>query len=190
MKINYITEPKEQYVTRQKAEGMKYTRTTIHCPLCKGPFSKREFESHVYLKHAFRVDECFAMLYGISTPARCSCGRDLHYSRTYHGFPKSCGQCETGLVAGHVEYKNVDEANKHVAQLEAMLAEARSSAKRMEKEAELEKIPLEQLPFPSRKDTRLLRRVSKLIRIHAVNGEKEELFKLANFLDKLVAENG
>lgn len=188
MKVNYITEPKEQYVTHIKSEGMKYTRTMIHCPLCKGPYSKREFENHVYQKHAYRVDECFAMLYGVPTPARCSCGRELHYSRTYHGFPRTCGQCETGVVAGKVEYKNVDEANKHVAQLEAMLAEARASAKRMEKEAELEKIPLEQLPFPSRKDTRFLRRFSKLIRMHTVNGDKEEVYKLLNLLDKMIVE--
>lgn len=188
-KINYITTPLEKFVTKQKGEGQKNFRTSIHCPLCLAPFSKREFEDHVYTKHVTRVDECMAKLFGVPFPARCECGRDLHYSRTFHGFPKSCGQCETGCVNGQTEYKNADDAAKHVAQLEAYLAHAKAEQKRLAKEAEFDRIPTAELPFPTRKDPRLLRRISKLMRTFAVNGDKEEMLKLANFIDKMVAEH-
>lgn len=183
MQLKYITEPKEQYVTRSKAPGMKYTRTTIHCPLCKGAFSKREFEDHVYRVHGPRADEAFAMLFGLPWPAKCSCGRALKYSRAHKGFPVMCGNCTTGQVTGETTYSSQAEAEKDVAQLQALLARAKAESKRLAREAELEKVPLAELPFPSRKDPRLLQRISKLMRTFAINGEKDELIKLANFID-------
>ncbi len=186
-KIKYITEPLEKFITKQKGEGQKNFRTTIHCPLCLAPFSKREYEDHVFSKHSARVDECFAKLFGLQFPARCECGRDLHYSRTYHGFPKSCGHCDTGCVNGQIEFKNSEDAAKRVEQLKTLLAHAQEEQKRLKKEEDDERIPLSELPFPTRKDPRLLRRVSKLMRVYAINGEQKNLTDLANFLDKLVA---
>ena len=187
MTIKFIDTPKDQYVTRLKAEGMKNTRTTIHCPLCNAPFPKRNFEDHVYKEHGARADECFARLYGLPTPTRCSgCGNPLHYVR-HKGFPVTCAKCTTGTVTG-VEYKNADEANAHIAQLAALLANARAQAKKLAKEAELDKVPIQELPFPSRKDPRLLQRISKMMRTFAINGEKERLIELANFIDKKISE--
>jgi hypothetical protein len=185
MQLKYITEPKEQYLSHQKTEGMKYTRTTIHCPLCKGPFPKRQFEDHVYQYHGSKVDECFAMLFGLPFPYRCSCGKDLHYSRIYKGFPTTCGNCATGTLS-RAEYKSPEDAHAHKEQLKELLAFAEAEEKRLKKEAELSRIPLEQLPFPSRKDPRFLQRLSQKIRLHAVNCEKEELFAIANLIDKML----
>lgn len=187
MNLKYITEPLDKYVTRTKNANMTYTRTTITCPLCMAPFPKRDFENHVFNGHGTRVDECFAKLFGISHPSRCTCGKELHYSPNHRGFPTTCGNCATGTLTG-VEYKSVDDANAHVSQLEALLAQAKAQARKLEKEAELEKIPLEKLPFPSRKDPSLLMRISKLLRTHAVNGDRDKLIELANFIDKKVAE--
>ena len=189
MQLKYIDTPKEQFVTRQKTEGMKYTRTTIHCPLCTGPFPKREFEAHVYKQHAQRADECFARLYGLPVPTRCAgCGNPLHYVRG-KGFPTTCAKCTTGTVTG-VEYKNAEDAEKHVAQLTALLADAKAQAKKLAREAELERVPIQDLPFPSRKDPRLLQRISKMMRTFAINGEKERMIELANFLDRKIEEIG
>ena len=182
IKLNYKTIPLPQYVTHTKSEGMKYTRTTYHCPLCQAPFSKREFEAHVYKYHGPRADECFAKLFGVPWPARCTCGHELHYSQTYKGFPTTCGNCTAGTITG-AEYKNEEEARKAEAQLKALLVHAQAEAKRLAKEAELERTPLNELPFPSRKDPRFLKRISKDMRTYAINGEKEKLIQLANFID-------
>ena len=188
MKLNIKTEPLPQFVTHTKTAGMKYTRTSYQCPLCQIPFSKREFEEHVYKVHATRADECFAKLFGVPWPARCTCGRELHYSTTHKGFQTSCGNCAAGTITGTAEYKNPEEAKKAAAQLKAMLLHAQSEAKRLAKEAELERIPLAELPFPSRKDPRMLIRISKEMRVAAINGEKDKLIQLANFLDSQLAK--
>ena len=188
MKLNIKTEPLPQYVTRSKTAGMKYTRTNYQCPLCQIPFSKRDFEDHVYKVHATRADECFAKLFGVPWPARCTCGRELHYSTTHKGFQTTCGNCTAGTITGVAEYKNADEAKKAEAQLKAMLLHAQAEAKRLAKEAELDRIPLNELPFPSRKDPRMLRRIAKELRVYAINGEKDKLIQLANFLDSQLAK--
>jgi hypothetical protein len=188
MKLNIKTEPLPQYVTHVKTAGMKYTRTNYQCPLCQIPFSKREFEDHVYKVHATRADECFAKLFGVPWPARCTCGRELHYSSTHKGFQTTCGNCTAGTITGVAEYKNADEAKKAEAQLKAMLLHAQAEAKRLAKEAELDRIPLSELPFPSRKDPRMLRRIAKELRVYAINGEKVKLIQLANFLDSQLAK--
>lgn len=187
MKITYITEPKEQYVTRQKTAEMKYTRTTYHCPMCKEPSVKREFEAHVFKKHARRVDEVFAMLYGMPYPVRCSCGKELHYSQAHKGFPTSCGTCDTGCVT-QVQYKNAEDAHKHYEQLMAMVANAKYEEKRLKLEEELSKVPLSELPFPTKKDPRMLKRISMDMRVYAINGEKQKLLDLANFIDSRLAQ--
>ena len=188
MKLNIKTEPLPQYVTHVKTAGMKYTRTNYQCPLCQVPFSKREFEDHVYKVHATRADECFAKLFGVPWPARCTCGRELHYSTTHKGFQTTCGNCTAGTITGVAEYKNADEAKKAEAQLKAMLLHAQAEAKRLAKEAELDRIPLNELPFPSRKDPRMLRRIAKELRVYTINGEKDKLIQLANFLDSQLAK--
>ena len=183
--LKYITTPKEQYVTHQKTEGMKYSRTTIHCPLCRTPFPKRVFEDHVYQKHPLRADECFAMLFGLPHPYRCTCGKDLHYSRTFKGFPVSCGNCATGTLS-KAEYTSADDAHAHAEQLRQLMLQAQAEEKRLKKEAELSRIPIEQLPFPSRKDPRFLQRLSQKIRLHAVNCDKDQLIALANLIDGML----
>lgn len=184
--IKYITEPLQQYVTRTKTKDMKYARTTYQCPLCKIPFSVREFAKHVDTTHALRKDECYAMLFGAPYPARCTCGKELHYSESHHGFPKTCGNCATGTTS-KLNYKNAEDAHKHIAQLEAMLAQAKEEEKRLKQEAELSRIPLADLPYPTKKDTRFLKRLAMSIRTYAVNCEKEKLQELANVIDAKVA---
>lgn len=186
-KINYITTPIDKYVSRQKTGDMKYARTIITCPLCQIPHSKREFEEHVYKVHGPRADEAFAKLFGAPWPARCTCGKELHYSQANKGFPRTCGNCATGNVTG-IEYHTSAEANLHVNQLKAMLAQAQEEAKRLAKEEELDKVPLNELPFPTRKDPRFIQRISKMMRNFAINGEKDELIKLANFIDGTIAK--
>jgi hypothetical protein len=189
VKLNYITEPLEQYVTRTKGEGMKHARTSYHCPLCRAVIPKRTFEEHVLTEHAMRAQECFAMFYGVQWPAKCKCcNRELHYSPAHKGFQRVCGNCMMGNATGSTEYKNADDARNHIAELEAMLANAKEEAKRLEREAELDRIPLKELPFPSKKDPRLLMRVSKVMRVYAVNGEKDKLIELANLLDSKIKE--
>ena len=187
IKLNYKTVPLDQFVSHTKAAGMKYTLTNYTCPLCRGLIKKRDFEKHVYQEHAQRADECFAKLFGVPWPARCTCGRELHYSQTYKGFPTTCGNCAAGNIT-NAEYHSPDEANKAAAQLKAMFLHAQSEAKRLAKEAELERIPLNELPFPTRKDPRFIQRISKEIRVHAINGEKEKLIQLANFIDAQLAK--
>lgn len=187
MHIKYITEPIEQYVTRMKTAGMKHARTTIHCPLCKAPFTKRSFEDHVYKEHAMRVDECFARLFGLPWPAKCACGHDLRYSRHNKGFPVTCGSCTTGAITG-VDYKSAADAEKHAEQLAAMLAEAKEKARLLKKEEELDKIPLEQLPFPTGKYAKYMRRLSKMIRCYTINSERDRVYEILNAIDKKLDE--
>jgi len=185
MKIQYITEPREQYVTRTKTGAMKYTRTDYTCPLCKVPYSKREFDAHVQQEHGRRYDEAYATLFGLSYPVRCSCGKELHYSHKNRGFPKTCGNCSTGC-ADVPQYSSAEDAHKHAEQLKQMLANAKAEEIRLKKEAELSRIPLEQLNFPSPKYTPFMRRLSMQIRTCAINGETDKLKDLANFLDKKI----
>ena len=187
MKIEYVTKPLPQYVTTTIAPGMKNHRTTYTCPLCKIPYSKREFESHVFKTHGSRIDEAFAMLYGIPFPTRCTCGKELHYSQAKRGFPKTCGNCTMGSTEAP-KYKNADDAHAHVEQLQAMLANARAEELRLKKEAELSKIPLEQLNFPSSKYNPFMKRLTMKIRTYAVNGETDKLKELANFIDSRIKE--
>lgn len=184
--IKYITEPLQQYVTRTKTKDMVYARTTYQCPLCKVSVSNREFLKHVNTVHGSRKDECFAMLLGVPYPARCTCGKELHYSEANRGYPKTCGNCATGTTS-KLNYKNADDAHKHIEQLEAMLAQAKEEEKRLKQEAELSRIPLADLPYPTKKDTRFLKRLAMSIRTYAVNCEKEKLQELANVIDAKVA---
>jgi hypothetical protein len=187
MKVTYYTKPLPQYVSTKLEQGMKNHRTTYTCPLCKIPYSKREFESHVFKTHANRIDEAFAMLFGIPYPSRCSCGKELHYSQSNRGFPKTCGNCTMGSVDAP-QYKNADDAHKHVEQLQAMLANARAEETRLKKEAELSRIHIEQLNFPSSRYNAFLRRLTMNIRTYAVNWEPEKLKELANFIDSKITD--
>ncbi len=182
--MKFINTPKDQYITRIKSEGMTYSRTSIHCPLCRSIFPKRSFEDHVYQEHSARADECFAMLFGIPFPTRCSCGHDIHYVRG-KGFPVQCPNCATGTFSTP-EYKDVNDANLHIHQLEEMLANAKNEAKRLKKQAEVDKIPLDKLPFPSRKNPIFLMKLSKLMRVAAVNGDQKQIFDLANIVDSFI----
>lgn len=163
MKLNYITTPAEQWINVIKTPSMKKAKTEYECPLCHLPFPKRGFENHVYENHKNRVDEAFALLYGLPYPARCSCGKELHYSPSHKGFQKTCGQCNSGLVE-EVKYKSSDDAHKHVEQLEQMLAQAKFEENKLKKEEELQKIPLEKLLFPSQKYKSFIKRLSNMIR--------------------------
>lgn len=185
--IKYINKPVDRYMTRIKSPNAIYTSTNYECPLCKGTFSKRNFDDHVFKTHGNRADECFAMLFGLPYPVRCSCGKELHYSRTKKGYPDRCGSCATGTFS-KLEYKNAEDAHKHVEQLKQMLADAQNEEKRLKKEAQLSSVPINELPFPTRKDSRFLKRVSMSIRIHAVNGEKDKLIEIANIIDKMLEE--
>lgn len=182
MKCNYITEPKAEFVTRTKTADMVYARTTYTCPLCKQSISNRQFDEHVDTVHATRRDEVYARLFGVEYPARCTCGKELHYSPANKGFPKTCGTCNMGTVS-KVTYKNADDAHKHIEQLKAMLANAMEEEKRLKEEAELSRIPLADLPLPTGKDVRFLKRLSFAIRVHTVNCEKDKLLELANVID-------
>lgn len=189
MKIKYITEPLEQYVTRHKSAETNYTTTEIHCPLCRTVVSKRGFEDHVFGVHGTRADEAFARLFGLPFPVRCTCGKELHYDRAHKGFPTSCGTCATGCTS-QLSYESADDAHKHIEQLEQMLADARAEEKRLKKEAELSRIPLKDLPFPTKKDPRFLKRISMDIRVAAVNGDKQQLLDLAGIIDSLLSNAG
>jgi len=187
MQIQYITEPLEQYISRTKTSGMKYTRTSYHCPLCKAPIPKRDFEEHVFKEHPNRSEEAFALLYGLPYPVRCSCGKELHYSEHHRGFPKMCGSCSTGCIS-EVNYKNAEDAHKHAEQLKQLIAHAKAEEIRLKREAELSRIPLKELTFPSRKYVAFLKRLSMDIRCFAINGEKDKLLGIANFIDNKVAD--
>lgn len=183
MTIQYITEPLEQYVTRIKTGDMVYARTTIHCPSCRQPFKKGEFEEHVNKVHGANAEKVFAMLFGLPYPYRCaSCGKEIKYSPAKKGFAKMCGSCMTGCN-NPTTYKNKEDAHKSVEQLTAMLAHAKAEEKRLAQEEELSRIPLSELPFPTKKDTRLLKRIAMDIRTHAINGDQDKLKELANFID-------
>lgn len=187
MQIKYLTTPQPQYVTRNKTAGMVYARTNITCPLCKELMSNRKFDEHVNTRHGVRKDECYAMLYGAPWPARCTCGKDLHYSSIHKGFPTSCGICEMG-VSNKISYKNAEDAHKHALQLKAQWDYALAEEKRLVKEAELSRIPLDKLPFPTKKDFRFLKRLSISIRTYTVGCEKDKLFELANVIDNMLKE--
>ena len=185
--IKYITKPIDRYMTRIKTENMVHAMTNYECPLCHGTFSKRYFEDHVYKVHGTRADECFAMLFGLPNPVRCSCGKELRYSMVKKGYPDRCGSCSTGSLS-KAEYNTPEEARLHVEQLEQMLAEAKLEEKRLKKEAELNSVPLGSLPFPSRKDSRFLKKLSLEIRIKTANGDKDGLFEIANIVDKMLGK--
>lgn len=186
--IRYETAPVPQYVVEQKIPGKNYTNTDYICPLCKTQVRKRFFGEHVDKVHALRKNEVYARLFGLIYPVRCNCGRELNYTETstFKGFPKSCGKCD-GQMGMSLEYKNAEDAHDHVEQLKELLARAQAEEVRLKKEAEMEKTPIEELPFPSIKYYKFMRRLSKLIRAHAVNADKEKLFELANLIDKKIA---
>jgi hypothetical protein len=187
MKVTYFTKPLPQYISTSLVPGMKNHRTTYTCPLCRGTFSKREFEGHVFKTHGSRIDEAFAMLYGIPFPCRCTCGKELHYSQAKRGFPKTCGNCSMGSV-DTPQYKSADDAHAHVEQLQAMLANAKAEEVRLKKEAELSRVPIEQLGFPSSKYNPFLRRLTMKIRACVCNHELDKLKELANFIDSRIAD--
>lgn len=186
MKQKYTNTPAQQFVVETKSQGKNYTNTDYICPLCKTQVRKRYFGEHVDKIHALRKDEVYARLFGLAYPVRCSCGNELHYDDTKKGFPSSCGKCN-GIEAMEKEYKNAEDAHDHVEQLKELLARAQAEEVRLKKEAEMEKIPIEELSFPSIKYEKFMRRLSKLIRVHAVNADKEKLFELANLIDKKIA---
>lgn len=187
MKIQYVTEPRDQYVTRVKTGTMKYARTDYTCPLCNVSYSRREFDSHVSGKHGKRYDEAYAMLFGLPYPVRCTCGKELHYSALNKGFPKTCGNCSTGCVSVP-KYSSAEDAHKHAEQLRQMLANAKAEELRLKKEAELSRLPLKDLPFPSRKYVTFLKRLAMDIRCYTVNGETDKLKDLANFITGKIDE--
>lgn len=184
MKINYVTTPLEKYVTCNKPEGAKYSRTSYTCPLCGETVAKHNFEEHVKTKHPANVDKAFALLFGLEYPVRCSCGKMLHYSTVNHGYPTSCGTC-TESSRSTMVYTSAEDALNHIKKMEEDIAYARQEAKRLEKEAELSRTPLKDFPFPTRKDTRFLKRLAIELRTHTVNGDKEKLFELANFISSI-----
>ena len=184
--IRYKTTPLPQFVVELKSPGKNYTNTDYVCPLCKTQVRKRYFGEHVDKVHALRKDECFAKLFGLQVPVRCSCGKELHYSEAQKGFPTSCGKCSENDVAERT-YKNADDAHSHVEALKELLAKAQAEEIRLKKEAEFDKVPIEELPFPSIKYSQFMRKLSRLIRIHAANGEKDRLFELSNLIDKKIA---
>ena len=69
-----------------------------------------------------------------------------------------------------------------------MLAEAKEKARLLKKEEELDKIPLEQLPFPSGKYAKYMRRLSKLIRCYTTNSERDRVYEILNAIDKKLDE--
>lgn len=186
MKQKYTNTPVQQFVVETKSPGKNYTNTDYICPLCRTQVRKRYFGEHVDKIHALRKDEVYARLFGLAYPVRCSCGTELHYDDTKKGFPSSCGKCN-GNVVMEKEYKNAEDAHDHVEQLKELLARAQAEEVRLKKEAELEKTPIEELPFPSIKYEKFMRRLSKLIRVHALNADKAKLFELANLIDKKIA---
>lgn len=183
----FIDKPLDQYVMVYKDSTMTNARTTYQCPLCKLPFSKREFENHVYKVHSARAEEAFAMLYGLSYPVRCTCGKELRYSSTHKGFPRTCGSCQTG-TSEVVQYQNADEAHKHIEQLQAMLENAKVEEKRLKAEAELSRKTVKDFPFPSYKYNNFMKKLSMEIRINAVQMDKAKLLELANWIDSSVKE--
>lgn len=188
MKLNYITKPNSKFVSILKTESMKRARTIYQCPLCLQTFSKHSFEDHVYSTHRFRVDEAFAAFYGASL--HCSgCGKDLHYSRQYRGFPTVCSSCSSKSIStSSTSYRSSADAHNHVEQLELLLLEAKQREKELKAQEQLESTPLEKLPFPSRKYKAFLTRVALEIRVGAVNGDKQRLLDLATFIDSRTKE--
>lgn len=184
MKINYVTIPIEKYVTRNKPEGAKHSRTSYTCPLCGETVAERKFEEHVKTDHPANVDKAFALLFGLEYPVRCSCGKMLHYSPANHGFPTSCSMCAESSH-GTMVYTSAEDALNHIKKMEEDIAYARQEVKRLEMEAELSCTPLKDFPFPTRKDTRFLKRLAIELRTHTVNGDKEKLFELANFISSI-----
>ena len=184
--IKYKTTPISQYIVEQKSPNANYKLTDYVCPLCSVHVRNRYFGEHVENVHALRKDEVYAKLFGLSWPARCACGKDLHYSEQKKAFPTNCGKCSENDIA-EITYKNADDAHSHVEKLKELLAQAQAEEVRLKKEAELDKIPIEELPFPSFKYAQFMRRLSRMIRLHTTNGEKEKLFELSNMIDKKIA---
>jgi hypothetical protein len=63
-----------------------------------------------------------------------------------------------------------------------MLLAAKEQEKKLRQEEKLETVPLEELPFPSVKYKTFMARLAMAIRVNAVNGDKDKLFELANFI--------
>ena len=186
IKLNYFTKPVDAYVTVIKTENMLRAKTEIQCPLCQISYPKRDFEEHVYTKHSTRADEAFARLYGAKE--KCVCGKDLHYNKSLRAFPKRCGLCASQEIPsmqedGRVEYKNSDDAKQDIEALKARLAHAQAEEKRLKEEEELSKIPLEKLPFPSRKYNMFMRKLSQTIRISMLESDRGKVLEILNFLD-------
>ena len=176
--------PLDKYVTTVKPEGAKHARTLYTCPICNAPIKKRDFNGHVRKEHPLRYDATYALLFGLDYPVRCGCGKEIHYSHALHAFSDTCGACGS---ATEKRYRTAQEAHKHVEQLKALLAKAKDEESRLEKESELLRIPLGDLPFPTRKDSRFLKRIAIDIRTHAAGCDKAKLFELANTIDSLIA---
>lgn len=184
--IKYKTTPMPQYVVELKSPGKNYTNTDYVCPLCSTQVRKRFFGDHVKKVHPIRNDEVYARLLGLQYPVTCSCGKELHYSESNRGFPSSCGRCTENEIVGR-EFKDADDAHNEVEKLKSLLAKAQAEEAMLKKEAELDKTPIDQLPFPSIKYASFMRRLSRMIRQYGINGEKERLIELSNLIDKKIA---
>lgn len=184
---HYITEPIEKFVVKKHNAESNYTTTEYICPLCGQYESKRRFHEHVLRVHSHKKDELYARLFGLSYPVLCKCGKELHFNDSYKGFPKTCGNCANSVTsASPKEYRNASEAHIHVERLKEMLAMAQAEEARMKKEEELDRVPIESLPFPSFKYVHFMRRLSRMIRVHAANGAQDKLFELSNMIDSRI----
>lgn len=182
--MKHSNTPLDKYVTTIKPEGAKHARTMYTCPICNLTVKKRDFNDHVRREHPLRYSAAYALLFGLDYPVRCECGKEINYSHALHAFPDACGACGPTTAK---RYRTAQEAHKHVEQLKALLAKAKEEESRLEKESELLRIPLGDLPFPTRKDSRFLKRVAIDIRTHAAGLDKAKLFELANVIDNLIA---
>lgn len=183
MRIEYKTTPMPQYINHIKTVNMKRARTEYICPSCGVHVRKRDFEKHVVDTHKNKADEVFAKFYGLQFPVKCSCGRELHYSPSNRGFPTSCGLCVENDVKGISDFRNSSEATSAIEKMEKDLAEAKRRKKELEQEEALEKLPLDQLPFPSAKYKTFMKRLALTIRVKTLNGEKDKLMELATFIE-------
>ena len=72
--------------------------------------------------------------------------------------------------------------------IQILYVEAKEKARLLKKEEELDKIPLDQLPFPSGKYAKYMRRLSKLIRCYTTNSERDRVYEILNAIDKKLDE--
>lgn len=194
VKINfdYVSDSYKSYIVKNKDNGRRYLQIT--CPSCGIVFDKREYYDHVLKVHSKRKDEVLAKLFGLKEfPVICAdCGKEVHFNESTGIFSRKCNICtERDKVLGPkgTDDMSIEELLEQQKNLEATF-KARQDSINAQIEAKRRELEWKSIDLKSVKprflpdSVKFLRKFSYELRVHNVNGDKQKINELLNFMDK------